>query len=145
MSGWWSLPRAAPVLLRHLIAYAELAEQDFAVARRQRVSRVIALAAIALAGLFTLSLICLAVVAATWDTPHRMNAIYGLIGVFAAALLLAIGRLARINAQSQPFLASVKREWALDRIILDQIMSGGHGGHGGHGEGGTHTQGEAHG
>jgi len=125
MSGWWSLPQAAPVLLRHLSAYAELVEQDLAVAQRQISARLVALAIASMAGLFTLLLVCLAVVAAAWDTPHRMTAIYCMIGIFAAVLLIGIAYLARIDAQSQSLLASVRREWAIDRVILDRILAGG--------------------
>ena len=123
MSGWWSLPQAAPILLRHLSAYAELAEQDLAVAQEQFSARLLAIAIAFLAGLFTLLMLCVAVVAATWDTPHRMLAIYCLLGLFAATLALAIAYLARVNASGQAFLASVKREWAIDRVQLDRFLS----------------------
>ena len=123
MSGWWSLPQAAPVLLRHLSAYAELAEQDLAVARRQIGARLIAIAFILVAGLFALLMICAAVIATTWDTPHRMTAIYGMLAVFAATLLIALGYLARVNGPSETLFAAVKGEWALDRVVLDQLLS----------------------
>jgi uncharacterized membrane protein YqjE len=124
MSGWWSLPHAAPILLRHLGAYAELVEQDLAVAQRQFAARLLAISVIVFAALFTVMLICVAIVAATWDTAARMRAIYCMIGVFAVLLSVAIAYLARINAQSQSLLASVRREWAVDRVILDEILSG---------------------
>jgi uncharacterized membrane protein YqjE len=124
MSGWWSLPHAAPILLRHLGAYAELVEQDLAVAQRQFTARLLAMSVIVFAALFTVLLICVAIVAATWDTAARMTAIYWMIGVFAVLLSIGIGYLARINAQSQSLLASVQREWAVDRLILDEFLAG---------------------
>ena len=126
MSGWWSLPQAAPILLRHLSAYAELVERDLAVAQRQIGARLAAIAVVGLAGLFTLLLICAAVIAATWDTPQRMTALYCMIGFFAMSLLIAVGYLSRINAQSDALFATVKREWALDRVVLDRLLAENH-------------------
>jgi uncharacterized membrane protein YqjE len=124
VSGWWSLPQAAPVLLRHLSAYAELMGQDLAVAQRQITARLVALALIAYAGFFTIMMICLAIVAAAWDTSARLTAIYCLIALFAVLLAIGIAYLARINARSRMLLASVRREWAVDRVILDELLSG---------------------
>ena len=125
MSGWWSLPRAAPILLRHLSAYAELVEQDLAVAQRQISARLVAIALILLTGLFTLLLICAAIIGATWDTPQRMMAFYWMIGVFAVLLLMALGYLSRINSQSDSLFANVKREWVIDRVVLDRLLADG--------------------
>ena len=124
MSGWWSLPQAAPILLRHLSAYAELAEQDLAVARRQFSTRLIAVAIAVLAGLFSLAMVCVTVIALTWDTQQRLPAIYGMLGVFLATFIIAVAYLSQVNSRREIFLASVKREWAIDRVVLDRFLSG---------------------
>jgi uncharacterized membrane protein YqjE len=119
----WSLPKAVPALLHHLEAYLELAGQDLARARRESAENFVAVAVIA-AGLFFSALMgCAAVVALTWDTPHRLAAILGM-GVFflglAAAAMIYRSRAAR---QRPPFLASVREEWQEDRVILERILA----------------------
>lgn len=119
----WSLPKAVPALLHHLEAYLELAGQDLARARRESAENFVAVAVIA-AGLFFSALMgCAAVVALTWDTPHRLAAILGM-GVFflglAAAAMIYRSRAAR---ERPPFLASVREEWQEDRVILERILA----------------------
>ena len=119
----WSLPKALPALLRHLEAYVELAADDLARERRDLAENFVALAVIA-AGLFFSALMgCAAVVALTWETPHRLAAILGMGGFFlgiAAAAMLFRSRKAR---EQPPFLASVREEWREDRVILERILS----------------------
>lgn len=145
MSGWWSLPQAAPILLRHFSAYAELAERDIAVAQRQFSTRLIATAIAFLACLFTLVMVCVAVIALTWDTPQRMTAIYSMLGVFVTALLIAVAYLSQVISRHQTFLASVKREWAIDRIVLDRLLSGTESNVGAHANGNEQTVSELRG
>ena len=119
----WALSKAAPALLHHLTAYIELAEQDLARARREWAENFVALAVIA-AGLFFAALMgCAAVVALTWDTPHRLTAILGMgllfLGIAAAAMLYR----SRGARENPPFLASVREEWRVDREILERILS----------------------
>ena len=119
----WSLPKAVPALLQHLAAYAELAGEDLARARRELAENIVALMVVAISLFFTALMGCAAVVALTWDTPHRLAAILGM-GVFflgvAAAAMLYRSRAARENP---PFLASVREEWREDRVILERIFS----------------------
>ncbi|HEY4975492.1 MAG TPA: hypothetical protein VII41_17905, partial [Steroidobacteraceae bacterium] len=69
-------------MLRHLEAYIELAGEDLARARRESARRFLALA-VAAGGLFFSALLgCAAVVALTWDTPHRLAAILGMGAFF---------------------------------------------------------------
>jgi uncharacterized membrane protein YqjE len=119
----WSLPKAAPAILRHLAAYAELAGQDLERTQRDLGARVFASAVVGLCVFFTILSGCLAVVALTWDTPHRVSAIAWMGGVFLViAIIAALYRSKVIGAQS-PFLGTVRREWAEDRIILERILS----------------------
>jgi len=48
----WSLPRAAPVLLRHLAAYFELAALDLARTQRELTAQLVASAILAVSLLF---------------------------------------------------------------------------------------------
>lgn len=119
----WSLPKAAPALLRHLAAYADLASLDLARTCREVAAEFIASAVLAIAALFTLFMGCVAVVACTWDTPYRVSAIAWMGGGFLlVAVVAAVYRSRVVRARSQ-FLASVRRQWQEDRVLLERILS----------------------
>ena len=124
MSALWSLPQAAPILLRHLNAYASLAAQDLARSRENFGARLGAVVLAVIGIFFALLMICVAIVAATWDTSYRMIAIYALIGVFVLIAVLAGNYAAKMRRARPPMFASVQREWAIDRLILERIVSG---------------------
>jgi uncharacterized membrane protein YqjE len=119
----WSLPKAAPAIVRHLAAYADLASLDLARTCREITAEFLASAILAICALFAVLMGCLAVVALTWDTPYRVAAIAWMGGGF---LVLAIGaavyRAGVIRARS-PFLDSVRQEWQVDRVLLERIVS----------------------
>jgi uncharacterized membrane protein YqjE len=123
------LPRAAPVLLRHLGAYAELAAQELARTRASMAARAggYLLVAVGLAGAAAMG--CVAIIAANWDTPQRMAAIYALLAFFLglAAAAAAYGR--RLRATQPPVFGQLRREWRLDQVIVGRMLSGG-GAHG---------------
>ena len=119
----WLLQKAAPALLRHLMAYADLASLDLAKAQREISAEFLASAIAAICGLFALFMGCLVVVACTWDTPHRVSAIAWMGAVFlAVAIGAAAYRANAVRAKSQ-FLASVRRQWQEDRVLLERILS----------------------
>jgi uncharacterized membrane protein YqjE len=123
MSMLWSLPKAAPVLLRHLAAYVELAALDLAKAQREISAQLFASAIVAVGIFFALMMGCLAVVAATWNTPYRLTAIACMGGGFVVLAVGAAIYKARIARTQTPILDSVRREWHADRMILDRILS----------------------
>ena len=119
----WSLPKAAPALLRHLAAYVDLASLDLARTRREIGAEFLATAVAAVCGVFAVLLGCLAVVAYTWDTPHRVTAIVWMGGGFlAVAIAAAVYRANAVRAKSE-FLGSVRRAWEEDRVLLERILS----------------------
>ena len=119
----WSLPKAAPALLRHIVGYAELAGQDLDQTQRDIGARLLAAAIFGLAIFFVIFSGCLLVVALTWDTPYRVSAIAWMGGAFLlVAILAGVHRSNLIKGQA-PFLATVRREWNEDRAILDHILS----------------------
>jgi uncharacterized membrane protein YqjE len=119
----WSLPKAAPALLRHLAAYVDLASLDLARAHREIAAEFLATAILIICGLFAAFMGCLAVVAYTWNTPHRMTAIACLGGGFlGVAIVAAVYRSKVVRARSS-LLASVRREWQEDRVLLERILS----------------------
>jgi hypothetical protein len=118
-----ALPEAAPILLRHAAAYAELVGEDLARAQRDMAKRVVAGVVIGVSCVFVLGMICLAVIARTWDTPYRSDAIAWLGLAFLAAGVVAWLVRARLIRSEPPFLASVKAEWHQDRIVLERILN----------------------
>ena len=119
----WSLPRAAPALLRHLAAYIELAAQDLARTQRELTAQLVASAILAVSLLFAVLMGCLAVVAGTWDTPYRMAAIAWMGGGFLVVAVLAALYRSNVAKSQSPLLSSVRREWQEDRVILERILS----------------------
>jgi uncharacterized membrane protein YqjE len=119
----WSLPKAAPALLRHLAAYVDLASLDLQRSRREIAAELLASAIVALCALFVVFMACLAVVAYTWDTAHRVSAIIWMgAGFLAAALLALVYRSNAVRAKSE-FLASVRQAWREDQVLLERILS----------------------
>jgi uncharacterized membrane protein YqjE len=119
----WSLAKATPALLRHLVAYVDLAGLDLARAQREMAAEVLASAIAAICGLFAVFMGCLVVVACTWDTPHRVSAIAWMGGGFLGiAVVAAVYRANAVRVKSQ-FLASVRRQWQEDRVLLERILS----------------------
>lgn len=119
----WLLPKAAPALLRHLAGYVELAACDLKRTQREIAARIVAFVVVGVSLIFILLLGCLAVVALTWDTPHRVSAIAWMAGGFAALAVIAMIYLANVLRHRVPFLASARHEWQSDRVILERILS----------------------
>ena len=119
----WSLPKAAPALLRHLMAYLDLASLELARARREIAVQAVASAIMVFCALFALVLGCLAVIAYTWDTPHRVAAIVWMGGGFLGLAIAAAAYLALMARSRSQFLASVRREWLQDRVFLERLLS----------------------
>ncbi len=119
----WVLPKAAPVLLRHIAAYVDLASLDLARAQREITAQVVALAVMALCGLFALFMGCLLVVACTWDTPHRVAAIAWMGGGFLGLAVIAAIFRSKLSASKSPLLSSVREQWREDRALVERIVS----------------------
>jgi uncharacterized membrane protein YqjE len=119
----WSLPKAGPALLRHLGAYVDLASLDLARRQREMTTELLAFAVVAICGLFAVFMGCLAVVACTWNTPHRVAAIAWMGGGFVVVAIAAAAYRANAARSKSQFLATVRREWQQDRVLLERILS----------------------
>lgn len=117
------MPKAAPALLRHLGAYIELAACDLERSKRDAVSSIIAAVVIGVAALFAILMGCAAVIALTWDTPHRLAAIAWMGGGFLAIAIIAMLYRSNTASVQAPFLDSVRREWKEDSVILERILA----------------------
>jgi uncharacterized membrane protein YqjE len=109
--------------MRHIGAYVELAGLDLARTQREIMSQVVALAIVAICALFAVFLICLGVIAYTWNTPYRLAAIGWMAGGFIVAAVAAALYRARSARDRSPLLADVHREWQEDKVILERILS----------------------
>jgi len=119
----WSLPKAAPALLRHVLAYAELAGQDLEQLQRDFGARLLAAVIVGICVFFLVLTGCMLVVAMTWDTPHRVVAIVWMGVAFLLVAVIAAAYRFQVVSSQAPFLATVRREWDEDRVILDHILS----------------------
>ena len=123
MRGLWLLPKAAPALMRHIGAYIDLAGLELARAQREITAQVVALLIVAICILFAAFLLCLGVIAYTWDTPYRVAAIAWMAGGFVVVAIGAVVFRSRAARSRSPLLADVRREWQQDRVILERILS----------------------
>jgi uncharacterized membrane protein YqjE len=119
----WSLPKAAPALLRHIAAYVELAGWDLAQTQRQVVASVVAFMVVAVCLFFAVLMGCIAVLAVTWDGPHRLAAIGWMAAGFVLVGFIAILYRSSLTRVSPKFLGSVREEWRHDSVILEKILS----------------------
>jgi uncharacterized membrane protein YqjE len=119
----WLLPKAAPALLRHIAAYVELAALDLEQSQRDLSANAIAFGIAGIGLFFAVLMGCAVVVALTWDTPHRVAAIAWLGGGFLAVAVIALVYRSKALKAQAPFLASVRREWQEDVVILERILS----------------------
>ncbi len=119
----WSLPKAAPALLRHLVAYFELAALDIERAQVHFKARMLASVLVAVCLFFALLMGCVLVIALTWDTPYRVAAVAWTGGAFLVIGAIAMLYRANVIGSHPPFLNTVRREWQEDRVILERILS----------------------
>lgn len=119
----WSLPKAAPALLRHFAAYVDLASLDLARASREFAAEFVASAVIAVCALFALLMGCLVVVACTWDTRYRVAAIAWMAGGFSAGAIAAAVYRSGVVRKKSRMLDSVRTQWQEDRVLLEGILA----------------------
>ncbi|MEP6884701.1 MAG: hypothetical protein ABJC66_08130 [Gammaproteobacteria bacterium] len=119
----WSLPKAAPALLRHFAAYVDLASLDLARASQEFAAEFVASAIIAVCVLFALLMGCLVVVACTWDTHYRVAAIAWMAGAFSVGAVAAAVYRSSVVRKKLRMLNSVRTQWQEDRVLLEGILA----------------------
>lgn len=123
MRALWSLPKAAPALLRHFAAYAELVALDLGRAQRELTAQLITVVVMGVCIFLTLLFSCIGIIAYTWNTPYRVTVIACMAGSFLLlAVIAAVLRSQQAKARA-PFLADVQREWQEDRVLLEHILA----------------------
>ena len=119
----WLLPKAAPALLRHIGAYAELLALELEQSRRDLSVNILSGVVAGICAFFAVLMGCVVIVALTWDTPYRVPAIAWTGGGFLTAAVLALIYRSKVMKAQQPFLANVKREWQEDIVVLESILA----------------------
>lgn len=113
---------AAAIGVRHAGAYADLLASDLEAGATLIRGRVIAASVMGFAILLAVSLACVWVLAATWDTPQRTWAIGGLLAAFVLIAGVAFWRFRTLNSGAPGLLAQTSREWAKDRRLLEELL-----------------------
>jgi len=119
----WSLPKAVPALLRHFMAYVELAGEDLERNQRNLAARLLATAILLVCIFFVVLSGCLLVIALTWDTPHRVTAVLWMGSVFLMVAVIAALYRSQVVGTHPRLLENVRREWEQDRVIVDRLLS----------------------
>ena len=117
------MPKAAPALLRHIGAYVELVALELEQSRRDLTVNMLAAVVAGVCVFFAVLMGCVVIVALTWDTPYRVPAVAWTGGAFLAVAVLALIYRSKVMKDQQPFLASVKREWQEDVVVLENILA----------------------
>jgi uncharacterized membrane protein YqjE len=107
--------RLIPALLRHFVAYGDLLSVEAGDAVRELRRQLIGLAVVLAAGVVAALMGCVWVIAATWDGPHRLQAIGALCIGFALIALSGVwyANRGRPRGQPRPF-QRLGAEWRED-------------------------------
>lgn len=101
--------------------YGELLGVELEETRKRLVRELSALVALAVAGLFTLSFVCIAVIATAWGTPYFLRVVWGV-----AVMWLALSIISLVVVRSQKpgrSLHVLQREIRDDLDTLKEALS----------------------
>ncbi|MEK6296018.1 MAG: phage holin family protein [Paraburkholderia tropica] len=117
LESWRNVSRFALLCVGE---YGELIAVELAETRARLTRELIALMALAVSGLFTLSFFCIALIATAWNTPHFLAVVWGVaIGWFAVSLVAWFAHRAQRPVQSFDVL---KRELRADLETLKEAL-----------------------
>ncbi len=112
------LSRLVPALVRHVLAYGELLNDEAVDAVRELRQRLAAALIVLGAAALAVLMGCVWVIGATWDTPHRLPALGALcIGFTALALAALWFATSRTRRRPRPF-ERLSAEWREDLTQL---------------------------
>jgi uncharacterized membrane protein YqjE len=87
MTQWGNVSRFC---VERMADYSELLSMELAQTRTRLLREVIALVALAVAGLFTLSFVCIAVIATFWATPYFIHVVWAVAGGWLVLSIAAL-------------------------------------------------------
>jgi uncharacterized membrane protein YqjE len=117
-----ALLRLIPALLRHIVAYGDLFVEESSAAARSVRRQLLGVAVLLTAGGVAALMACVWVIAATWEGPHRMQAIGALCIGFAVVALIGAWYAKRgvLPGQPRPF-ERLHAEWRQDLTQLATV------------------------
>jgi uncharacterized membrane protein YqjE len=119
------IARLAPLVLRHLSAYADVAGEDAREAAALVARKLVRVLAAAACGFIALLMACILLVALAWDTPWRGWTAAGLAVAFAvAAVALAWPVLRRGPSPHALFFPRIRTELTRDRELIERAFDG---------------------
>jgi len=117
-----SLSRLAPVLLRHIDAYGEVAAED-AKDAASSLSASLHLGAAAFgAALVATLMLCVWIVMLTWDQPWRGWVPFGLAALFALGAYGCLRAMRRRQPGAATLFARLRGEWRRDRDLMERAL-----------------------
>ncbi len=118
------ISQLAPLVLRHLDAYVEVAGEDLREAAGHVARRLIALLVAGACAIVALLMFCTWILLLLWETPWRAWAAAGLALAFAAgAGALAWPALKRGVAPPALFFARIRGEFNRDRELIERAYN----------------------
>lgn len=114
---------AASLIVRHASAYADLIAEDVGLAHAAFLRRLLVGVVLMTAGVFSIAMACVWVIALTWDTPGRIWLIVGLFALFMVIALVSLVVLKSLQNSPHGLLTRTRLEWQKDRVLLDDLLA----------------------
>jgi uncharacterized membrane protein YqjE len=115
------IPRLAPIAVRHLSAYVDLATADLQVLAKLLVRRLVVVAIAMAATLVSLLLACTWVITSAWDTSWRNQSIGLLLLLFMVLAAASAGFASRRWGVDQHPFARLRDEWQCDQQLISEL------------------------
>jgi uncharacterized membrane protein YqjE len=106
--------------IERIADYSELVALEMDDTKKRLVRELGALVVMALAALFALSFLCIAVIATAWGTPYFLTVVWGVVGLWIVVTLIAF-LVARAQKLSEP-LHIVQSEIRSDLDALKESL-----------------------
>jgi uncharacterized membrane protein YqjE len=115
---------AATLAVRHAVAYIDLILSDAEEAQQYAGRRMWMNTVMATAMTFAVAMICLLVIALTWDTAARIWTVAGLLCFFALSTLFSYLQVRVLRTRRRALFARTAHEWQKDRLLLEKLLNG---------------------
>jgi uncharacterized membrane protein YqjE len=128
-----------PRVLRHLEAYAEVAGEDAREAATLLARKLATILVAGAAALVSLIMVCVLLLALTWDGPWRAWTAAGLAVVFAVVAIAFALPILKPRAEPPRYFSRIRTELGRDRDLIERAFDGQRrGGNGGNDEQAAH-------
>jgi hypothetical protein len=117
LARWRSIARFCST---RAIDYSELLALEFELAKSRLAREIIAVVLLAVAGLFTLSFLCVALVATAWNTRYFLPVVWGIAAVWFVVCVVSFV-IARSQKPTEP-LHVLQEQIRLDLDVLKETL-----------------------